>query len=66
MCYQCALYGDPNEGDVPPCEIQGNALAGIQPEEWIEDERGARCTAFRLDPVADEGFDPVGAVGMLL
>lgn len=49
-CYRCALYGDPDEGDVPPCEIQLNALCGIQPAEWIETCEGPKCKAFRIDP----------------
>lgn len=64
FCYQCALYGDP-DSDMMPCQIQGLALSGGQPEQWIEDENGPRCTAFTLDPEAP-AFDPAAAIGLLL
>ena len=47
------------------CEILANALAGEQPDEWIRDERGARCTAFRDDPDSP-AFDPSAAIGLLV
>lgn len=45
FCYRCVRYGDP-DGNIPPCEIQGIGLSGGYPKEWVEDEKGPRCTAF--------------------
>lgn len=44
FCVRCIYYGDPDNGD--GCHIETNALAGIQPVQWIEDDNGPRCTAF--------------------
>jgi hypothetical protein len=66
MCADCALdcHGTEYE-DGPFCEILAEAFAGGQPVQWIEDERGPRCTAFTLDPEAP-AFDPAAAIGLLL
>lgn len=56
------IWGD----DEPLCEILGQAMAGGSPGEWVQDDAGPRCTAFRRDDALDEGFDPQGAMGLLL
>jgi hypothetical protein len=67
-CAGCSRdsYGNedylPGEGE--QCEILGNAMAGLQPSEWIEDERGPRCTAFLDD--GEPLFDPNAAIGLLV
>jgi hypothetical protein len=67
-CAGCARDCYPNWGDdeneEPKCEILGLGLGGNQPPEWIEDQRGPRCTAF-----VDDGtpvFDPNAAIRPLL
>jgi hypothetical protein len=47
------------------CDILASAMAGAQPDEWREDERGARCSAFAQDP-ADETIDPAAVIRPLL
>lgn len=32
------------------CDILAAAVCGEQPEAWVEDENGPRCTAFQWDP----------------
>jgi hypothetical protein len=55
---------DDGDSDEKRCEILGLGLCGEQPPEWIQDERGPRCTAF-----VDDGspiFDPRAAIRLLL
>lgn len=68
-CAGCARdsYPEWEDGDADElhCEILGLGLAGEQPSQWIEDERGPRCTAFVDDEVTPI-FDPNAAIGLLL
>jgi hypothetical protein len=67
-CAGCARDAYPewgiDENEEPKCEILSDALAGFQPSEWIEDERGPRCTAFLDD--GEPLFDPNAAIGLLV
>lgn len=67
FCDRCVhdVPPDPDHGrDNGECTIHTNALCGIQPPEWIEDEKGPRCTAFqaiepaRADPLERLPGDP--------
>jgi hypothetical protein len=67
MCDRCQrdVPPDPEGGrDVGECNIHNNALCGIQPPEWIEDDQGPRCTAFvpivkpPADPLVRQPGDP--------
>lgn len=54
FCFRCA-----RDSEECPCELLGAMLAfsiGEEgyPPELIEDEQGARCTAFTLDASPDE------------
>lgn len=72
-CAHCILdaYGtdDDEDPNAPTCSILCNALAGLQPDEWIEDSKGPRCLAFAdrpPDPFWGSPFDPDGAIARLL
>jgi hypothetical protein len=68
MCDRCQkdVPPDPDAGrDVGECQIHNDALLGIQPKEWVEDEAGPRCTAFEpikpaanADPLIRQPGDP--------
>lgn len=72
FCYKCARYGDPDEGDIKPCEIQGRALWHYEdhedyPKEWAygRDEQPT-CTAFTLEwdaPIWYDGPDQLKLFG---
>lgn len=73
-CARCILdaYGTDDDEDpsAPTCEILGNALAGLEPDEWIYGRDGnPRCTAFQdspPDPFFGSPFEKDGALGLLL
>ena len=58
MCDICKrdVPPDPEGGrDVGECKIHNDALCGIQPPEWVEDDQGPRCTAFEpIIPPAEQ------------
>lgn len=37
-CFKCIKESD--------CTILNGAMAGKQPQQWLQDERGPRCTSF--------------------
>ena len=51
-CERDRAFRDTNyEGDgALGCQILAASYRGEQQVEWIEDERGARCTAYTTDP----------------
>jgi hypothetical protein len=70
MCDKCQrdVPPDPDHGrDTGECEIHTNALCGIQPPEWMQEDNGANphCTAFEpikpasnSDPLTRQHGDP--------
>ena len=64
-CYQCADLG--GTGDVAPCPILGDTLAGLEVPQWRQDgPAGPRCTAFRESPDDPGPLDPAAVVRPLL
>lgn len=61
FCYRCCRDDEDN-----PCEILGNTLAGLPAVEWVQDDRGPRCTAFADDPEQPPPLDPDAVVRPLL
>jgi len=57
-CEKCACDSPGDDMEGPVCPILGNAYAGGQPTQWLQDENGPRCTAF----VADTGQGHVDAL----
>ena len=74
FCFHCerdrAFQENPDQADGCPILAKTFALDVTDPEypqEWITDDKGARCTAFTMDPTCptrcDKTLDMFGDVG---
>ena len=56
FCNRCQKDVPEVDGDYGDCAIHTNALIGIKPPEWVQEDDGTRprCTAFEpIRPVAN-------------